>query len=188
MCCSSFYLFVCFAPNTALCFFLCLMSEASVDALVVLYYGEFFQYLLCVSLFFFCFLFFFFGKVLVVRWMRRVACIQGHIAPEVALSCGTKISNADKGDFEETRLSEKKRCEWSVDELEYIIDRDGIELKRQAFKTILEDPVFEATDLDQFEKSTFERREQSTRRLLRFAELVKVRTIGCLNDCICCSS
>jgi hypothetical protein len=91
------------------------------------------------------------------------------------------------------------------------LDRNDIALKRNAFKTILSDPVFEATvrvvvslfcilsfclfcfqDLDQFEKSTPERREQSTRRLFRFAELLKgkseeeelalIRALSCVDS------
>lgn len=71
---------------------------------------------------------------------------------------------------------EEKRCEWSVDELELLLDREAVEAKRVAFATVLADPVLGATDMDQFEKTAFERREQSTRRLVRFAELVKGKT------------
>jgi hypothetical protein len=48
--------------------------------------------------------------------MRRLSVVQAHLAPE-PLSVAAAVSTPDKGDFEQTREAEKKRCEWTVDEV-----------------------------------------------------------------------
>jgi alkylation response protein AidB-like acyl-CoA dehydrogenase len=125
--------------------------------------------------------------------MRRLQCVQDHLAPEAAGRCaGSAAPASDKGSMAETRAMEAKRCVWSVDVLESILDRETVELKRAAFRIVLADPVLQPTDMDQFEKTAPERREQSTRRLLRFAQLVKgkseeeelhlIRAVSCVDS------
>ena len=130
--------------------------------------------------------------------MHRLSCLQNHLIPLdsslASSSSSVPVSTSDKGSFEETRAAEKQRCVWKVEELELIVDRNPSdrELQRRAFEIVLKEPLFEATDLDQFEKSTPERREQSTRRLFRFSQLVKgkseeeefalIRALSCVDS------
>ena len=93
-----------------------------------------------------------------------------------------------------TFASERKRCTWDQDSLELLLEGDQsiVAGKREAFEILLGDAALEPTDMDQFEKTPFERRAQSTRRLMRFSELLRGKSeeeeLALIRACSCVDS
>ena len=80
----------------------------------------------------------------------------------------------DQSSMVATRAREQAGCSWSCDELSALLDGpEGRARQQAAFRVVEKDAVLQATGLDQFEMGGPERREQSTRRLMRFSELLR---------------
>lgn len=104
--------------------------------------------------------------------MRRLECISGHLVPES--TCDASGSTIH-GDFSATFAAERARSVWPVRGLQLVLDggEEEIRLREWAFQVVRNTAGLEALDMDQFEKSPMERREQSTRRLMCFSDLLE---------------